>query len=211
MLTGRRNKQFLWPPAKGYTLIEALIAVAITGILIVIIFEFIHQTFQMQTFISEQSQAISEAQDGIEIFTQELREVVPADTGAYGIVEAEENSLTFYSDIDSDVTTERVHYFLEEGNLIKGILEPSGDPLVYSGTETELILSSSIVNEASAPIFTYYDQNYPEASTALAYPADVTSVTLVQVNLQINVTPERMPDTYSLKTFVQLRNFKSNL
>jgi len=184
---------------------------AVTGIVLTILYDFMRQAWQMQTFISEQSQAISEAQEGAELFTKELRESTAADTGAYSIVQAEENSLTFYSDIDADIATERVHYFLDGTNFIRGVLEPSGDPLTYSGTETETIISASVVNDSDTPIFTYYDENYPSTTTPLTYPADVTSITLAKIDLEVNVNPERVPDTFTLETFVQLRNLKDNL
>lgn len=207
------NRQFPWllPQAKGFTLLEVIIATSITVILVLVISDFFQQALKTQTFLSEQGQAIDEAQTAIELFSKELREATDADTGAYSVVEANENSIIFYSDIDADIYTERVHYFYENGLFKKGVLKPSGYPYTYTGSETETIISSSVVNNDSTPVFTYYSEDYPTSITPLSYPADVTSITLAKINLQINVSPEHVPDTYTLETFVQLRNLKINL
>lgn len=213
MLADKHNKQFPWllPQSRGFTLLEVIIATAITTILILVIYDFFQQSLKTQTFLSEQSQAIEEAQTAIELFSKELREATDADTGAYSIVEATENSIIFYSDIDADTNTERIHYFYENDLFKKGVIEPSGYPLAYSGSETETIISASVVNNESAPVFTYFNEDYPTITDPLSYPADVTSITLAKINLQINVSPEHVPDTYTLETFVQLRNLKINL
>lgn len=208
----KHNKQFPSPsyPPNGFTVIEIIIAIAITGILATILADFMQQSIQMQTFITEQSQAISEAQIGSELFAKEMREAASADTGAYIIEEATENSVIFYSDIDTDVAIERVHYYLDGNSFKKGIIEPTGIPLVYTGAETISLISNSVVNNGT-PIFTYYTENYPIDTTPLPYPADVTSITLAKINLEINVNPEKVPDTYAVTTFIQLRNLKNNL
>jgi len=208
----KHNKQFpcLSCPSNGFTIIEIIVAIAITGILVTILADFMQQSLQMQTFITEQSQAISEAQIGSELFAKELREATSADTGAYIIEEATENSIIFYSDIDTDVTIEKVHYYLDGNSFKKGTIEPTGIPLVYAGPETISIISNSIVNDGT-PIFTYYNENYPIDAISLPYPTDVTSITLAKINLEINVNPEKVPDTYTVETYVQLRNLKNNL
>jgi prepilin-type N-terminal cleavage/methylation domain-containing protein len=196
---------------KGFTLLEIIIATSITSILVILIYNFMSNAFLLQNFISEQSEAISEAQHGVGLFTKEAREAQYSDSGAYIIETAEEQEIIFYSDVDADVATEKVHYYYEGDNLIKGVIEPSGDPLTYNDAdETTSVISSWIVNGAD-PIFTYYNEDYPDETNALEYPADVTEVTMIKIHLDVNVNPEKIPDTYTLETFIQLRNLKSNL
>lgn len=195
----------------GFTVLEIIIATGITSILIILIYSFMSNAMLLQRFISEQSTAISEAQQGVGLFTKEVREARYSDTGAYIIENADAQEIIFYSDIDADFLTEKVHYYFDDENFYKGVIEPSGSPITYDdNNETETIISSYIVN-GSDPIFTYYGENYPDEASALDYPADVTNITLVKVHLDVNVNPEKIPDTYTLETFAQLRNLKSNL
>lgn len=207
------NKLYrLAPYKRGFTLIEIIIATFISGILSVLVYDFISQSMFMQNFISDQSTAISEARKGLEDFTAELREATSADTGAYALDIAEPQSITFYSDIDQDIGIEKVRYYLENGNFMKGVIESSGNPPNYNSTEEITIISSSVVNSAN-PVFTYFDQNYPidQVNNPLTAPVDISSATLVKIHLDVNVNPSRAPDTYSLESFVQIRNFKNNL
>lgn len=211
----KRNKQFHSRSLfsrRGFTLIEIIITTAIGGLLTILVYDFIRESIFMQTYISEQSLAISEARKGVEKFTTELRETTSADTGAYGLETAEGQNIIFYSDIDKDIGIEKVHYYLDGTNLMKGITESTGNPPDYTEAEQTSIISSYIINDGE-PIFTYYDQNYPLDATSnpLSEPIDLVSATLVKIHLEVNVTPDRAPDTYTLETFVQIRNFKNNL
>ena len=200
------------PSGAGFTLIEIVITTSIISLIVVGIYNFIQQSNLTQTYVSEQSSAIAEARDGIDLFAKELREASDADTGAYPIELATENEIIFYSDVDADALTERIHYYLDSSQLKKGVIEPSGYPIAYSGEEQESIISSYIINDISSPIFTYYNEDYPidEITNPLSYPADVTSTTLVKINLEVNVTPDRIPDTITVESFVQIRNVKNN-
>ncbi len=196
--------------SKGFTLVEVMVTVAIATILFIMVFDFFSQSIKIQDFVSEQNQAVSDARKGMSTFTKELREATYADTGAFPLAEASENSLIFYSDIDTDINIERIHYYLEEAILYKGVLEPSGSPLDYTGEETVTVISYSVYNEAN-PLFTYYADDYPEDATALTYPADLSLITLIKMHLAVNVDPENVPETFTLDVFAQVRNLKDNL
>ncbi|MFH0818701.1 MAG: prepilin-type N-terminal cleavage/methylation domain-containing protein [Patescibacteria group bacterium] len=195
---------------RGFTLIEVTLAVALTSILAVIFYQFFNQSLLMQSFISEQNQAVSEAQKGVDLFIKELREAAISDTGAFPTELADEQEIIFYSDIDADSYTEKVHYFIEDSSLKKGVTEPSGTPLSYSGDENISVISANVVNQDNS-VFSYYTADYPVSTTPLTYPADVSAATLVKIHLEININPDRVPDTYILESFAQLRNLKSNL
>ena len=212
MAKHNKHSHCLYSCKTGFTLIEILIVTFISGTLTVLAYDFIRESLFMQTYISEQSTAISEARRGVEEFTTELRETTTADSGAYGLENTEVDDIVFYSDIDKDIGIEKVHYYLDGTNLIKGIIESEGNPPEYSAEEETSIISSYIVND-DEPIFTFYDQNYPvdQIDNPLVDPVDVSDVTLVKIHLDVNVTPEHVPDTYTLESYVQIRNFKNNL
>jgi len=211
------NKKYNYPRFRGFTLVEIIVTLGVLSIVILGIYSFLVEIIKFQNFVSEQNAAISIARNGIEQIIQELREADISDTGAYPIALANAQELVFYSDIDNDLLTEKVRYFLDGINLKKGIIEATYDPLAdppysYLGDEEIKNISLSVQNSAE-PIFSYYNGDYPgdTINNPLPYPVNVTEVKLIKINLQININPYRVPDTYLLENYVQLRNLKENL
>ena len=103
----------------GFTLIEVLVSITVFLLLLGIFTNFIVQSYRLQTYDVEQGEAVRQARNGVEKMVKELREVTYADDGSYGIVpgSALMESITFYSDVDLDQSTERIRYFLENNQL----------------------------------------------------------------------------------------------
>lgn len=104
---------------KGITLIETVVALGIFVIIVIAWNSVIVQSYRSAEFGRQQQDAIREAQKGIEIMTQELREMSTAENGAYALDTADDNQIIFYSDIDKDIYTERVRYWLDGTSLKK--------------------------------------------------------------------------------------------
>lgn len=200
-------------PKTGFTIIEVTVASAILGLIGIAVGGFIYYGFRSYDFTIEQSQAIENARQGIETMTQEIREIAPADTGAFAIDTADKFNFTFYGDIDKDAATERVRYFLDGTEFKKGTTEASGQPLRYRSENEVITTLAACVQNNAIPIFTFYNGDYPAdmINNPLEYPADVTDIKLVHVYLKINVRPERAPDDYDLETDINIRNLKENL
>lgn len=200
----------------GLSLVEAVVATAITTGLLVMIFSFIIEGTRVEDFISDQSAAVASAESATSRMTSIMRELTDGDDGAYSIVEATPTTFAFYTDLDTDEEAELVRYYLDGTNLIESITEPTGDPVEYDTSTAELdILSNYIVNQSeySNEIFTYYNSDYPAdtSNNPLSEPIDVTEITLVEISFDVNVNPNRIPDTDTVSTFIQLRNLKTNL
>lgn len=196
----------------GFTLIEVLVALTIFLLLLGVFTNFVVQSYRLQTYDVEQGEAVREARTGVEKMVKELREVTSADDGSYGIVpgSALTESITFYSDVDLDQSTERIRYFLENNQLMRGVIEPGSPPLLYDPAEEQIIAVTSFVNNGDIQLFTYYNDQYPAdvVNNPLADPVDVTEITLVQIELVINVTPTRAPLDFHQISLAQLRNLK---
>ncbi len=212
-----KMSHFQKQPRKGFTLIEVVITLGILSFLMAGIYGFFIESYNFQTFVSEQNDAVSTARDGVEQLVYEIREAAPADTGAYTIELADEQELIFFSDVDADVLTERIRYFLDGTNLKKGVIEPTYDPLAeqtyaYDGTEVITTIGQAVQNGVT-PIFTYYNGDWPGdiVNNPLSYPADPTEVKLIKIYLEVNINPAKVPETYQLENYVQLRNLKDNL
>ncbi|MDP3970310.1 MAG: prepilin-type N-terminal cleavage/methylation domain-containing protein [bacterium] len=212
-----KTKQFLLPSNKsGVSMIEVLVAASITVILVTIVFSLMIEGTRTQDFLSQQSDAINTAQKGMETIDKSLREAVNGDNGQYALVELNADSITFFADTDNDNQVEQIQYYLDGNNLMQLITEPSLPPVFYNpANSTTHLISDTVVNYSlySNPIFEYYNKNYPADTTnnPLVAPIDLTEVTLIKVHLDVNADPNRIPETTTVETFIQLRNISSSL
>jgi len=197
----------------GITLIETMVGVFIFTLLAAGVFNFIIQNYQTYKISLEQSLAIEEGRDAMQSMVKEIREAKSSDAGHYPIAEADDNSFTFFGDIDRDIAVEKVRYFRDGNYFKKGVIEPSGNPAIYDDLNEEIEVITEYLITTSTPIFIYYNGDYPfdEINNSLTTPADVTNVKLIQAHLIINVNPEKAPLDYILDTFIQPRNLKDNL
>jgi prepilin-type N-terminal cleavage/methylation domain-containing protein len=191
---------------KGFTLIEVMISIAIFIIGIGAVFMVASNLYTTNSFIMQQSMAIGEARTGIEIMMKEIREAKNGQDGSYVLEMANDYEFIFYSDIDNDQQTERVRYFLQNNNLKRGIVDPTGYPAQYIlSTEKTSIISAYVRN--LPPIFRYYDGNGFE----LPAPARLKDTKTMMLYIVINIDPLRPPQDFVLESYVQLRNLKTNL
>ena len=201
---------------KGLSLIELMVALGITVVIVSLVSAYLIEGVRFQDFLSEQTSAIDSARRSYTEITKYVREIADGDNGEYAIVEAESSSFTFYSDIDADEATEQVQYYIDGTNLKRIVIEPIGQPATYlPGNAVEKIISSYVINDAVTgnPVFTYYNSDYPSdvINNPLVDPVDITEVSLVKIQLDVNVNPNKIPNTSTIETFVQIRNLKSNL
>jgi hypothetical protein len=107
---------------------------------------------------------------------------------------------------------EQVRYFLQGRDFKKGVIKPTGSPLVYNqGVEQITTLVKDVSNATSTPIFEYFDSSYTGTSSPLATPVQVTKVRLVRINIKIEKDPNRAPAPITVTSQVFLRNLKDNL
>ncbi len=181
----------------AFTLIEILVAMAITSIIILIFNQFLITGFKSTTFNMEQEEAISEARNGLDVITKEIRGANSSDNGSYAISEISTSSFVFYNDINKDSKREKIRYYLDGYDLKKEVTQPGIDNS-YMSTSTVSVLSKYI-NNRGADIFKYYDGSNVETNS-------IDRIKLISITLYVNVTPERAPDDYILETDVTFRN-----
>ncbi len=194
--------------AAGFTLIETVAVIAITALVFAAVSWAIVSFYRANGYIIHQAYAVDSARKGIEVMTREIREAAYSDTGAYPIVSAGDTEFIFYSDINRDSSIERVRYFLDGSNFKRGVIEASGEPLVYNpANESVSILSEYVRNTPSQPVFTFYDSSGKE----IANPINVADITLVGTRLVVNAVEGRAPEEFTLRSTAQIRNLKTNL
>lgn len=195
---------------RGMTLVEVMVSifivlVAMQGFTILFL-----RSWQSNAFLVETGLASAAASRAVSVTVSELRKVRQGDNGDYPVEAGDDFDLTAYIDIDKDGVTERVHYFLDQGDFNRGIREPSAtQPVTYAnGDGTVMTLASDIANEPTEPIFTYYNEDYPgdTVNNPLATPISIRAARLVKVRLVINIDPDNAPDDTNIESFVEFRN-----
>ncbi len=159
---------------RGFTLIELLLVLTIFSFIILIIFFLTINISNINTQIIFNVGKNREIIITVSALTKELRGMSQSNIGNYPIEKAQPNQIIFYSDIDKDNLIERIRYFVENNNLKKGIIKPTGNPLTYDPNNE--IIYTMITDLTNTNIFSYYNRNNQIAS-------DINSIKLIKINL----------------------------
>jgi len=199
---------------KGLSLVEMLVAIAIFSLILLGTLQLIKYIYKNYGYAMEQGLSLNDVQRGLKILVNDIRGARQADSGAYAIVSADEFDFIFYADIDKDNITERVHYYLQNQAIKKGITKPSGTPPSYpSEDQTTTTLISHVINTVSQPLFYFYNTNYPadQVNNPLQVPVgSLDAIRMVKVDIYYNLNPYRAPDNVRLESFAEMRNLKDN-
>lgn len=192
------------------TIVEMLVAIGVFMVGIIGFTVLFADTWRSNAYTIEMGQSSMAVSQGLNKMVSYIRSAKQADNGAFPVSSGSSSDLVLYSDYDKDGITERLHFYLDNQNVLMGVKEPSGTmPKTYSsGDQSVVTIAQRIVNTASEPIFYYYDVNYAgdPSDSPLATPVDVSSVRLIKIHLKINIDPLRAPDNVEMQTFVELRN-----
>ncbi len=198
---------------RGVSLLEAIIAMSIFLMIIGGVVAIMQFGFFSRDVVWEQLKTQSEGRRVIQGFIDEIRTANESSLGSYPIEAVSTTEFIFFSNIDDDSQMERVRYFSENKEFIKGIINPSGNPLSYvSSTETTSTIAHDIENDVNTPVFEYYGQNYDGSvsTTPLTYPIDVTQIRMVHIKLLMEEDPNISPAPFLIEAKAHLRNLKSN-
>lgn len=194
----------------GMTLVELMVSIfimlmAMEGFTLLFL-----RSWETNGFILETGLAASAASRAVNTAVSDLRKVRQGDNGDYPIESGDDFDLSAYIDIDGDGVTERVRYFLEDGQFKRGVREPSAtQPVTYAGGDgTVTVLASDIANESTEPVFAYYNEDYPgdTVNNPLGTPIAIRDARLVKVRLVINIDPNNAPDDTNIESFAEFRN-----
>lgn len=193
---------------RGFTLIEIVTTVAITAGVIAVVGAFQANIFSLGRTTDQSLRAADEARRILRPMTDYIRSAVAGENGAYPVASASASELIFYVDYDKDDSVERVRFFVDGDTLKQGIIEPTGTPVNYSGTETITSLVGGLV---SSNIFSYYDTNYDGTTAPMTAPIVATTVRVVQITMGIDEDVNKPPAQVDVSTVVTIRTIKDNL
>ncbi len=188
----------------GMTFIEAMVWIALLVSAMTAIASTVLYFYRTNAYSLEQSTAVTSAQRGLDSMVRTIREAAFSSEGAFPIVSVAPDDFTFYADVDSDSQLERVHYYLNGTTMMRGILNPTGNPPDYIGAETPEVVADYVRNTSlGIPTFQYFDAlGAAIASSTSAY----TAVRFVKVTLAVNVNTVTLPNQLNLYSSAALRN-----
>ena len=195
---------------KGFTLIEFVVAIGIFSIVVIFTAIIGHDLISFNSFINESLLIEQEIALTFRSMGPEFRSVGQSSIGSYPLEYTGTSSLIFYTDLGKDGVFERVRYFYSNNILKKGVVKPTGNPLVYA-TSTEIIndVVKNVVLTGTSTIFSYYGDSYTGSEPPLAHPIDISKVRGVKIELTVNqLSGNAGPVTIS--TFKTFRNLKAN-
>ncbi|MHB1316643.1 MAG: type IV pilus modification PilV family protein [Minisyncoccota bacterium] len=196
---------------RGVTLAELVISVAILSVIVYAVSIFQRDVFSLSFSAQNNLSAQLDARHVIKQIIAELREASPSSLGGYPISLAGTSAITFYSDLNNNGVKERIRYFLLGTTLKKGVLTPTGSPLVYVEANEKITSVVKDVANGTIPIFTYYPSTFTGTTSPLSQPVTISNIRMVGVNVVIEKDPNRNPAPIIVKTSVTLRNLKDNL
>ncbi len=198
--------------SRGMTLAELIIVIGILGIIMVAIYAFEANIFIYTNQSQAQINNTWQAEAVLKPITKELRGMVPSATGSYPIASAGTSSITFFANVDVDSNIEQVRYYLASSTLYRGQTDPTGSPATYNpANEITKILANGVRASSTLPLFQYYDSSYEGTTSPLAYPLNISSIRLINVNIIIDTDLGRSPTPRTFTSSVTLRNLKNNL
>lgn len=198
----------------GFTLIELIVSISLLVLVGIAMLDFQRDVFLFSHIFDTGLTAEQQVRKAFKVTTEEIRTASQSSIGEYPLVEVATSSFVFYSDIDNDGLKERIRYFLSASSstLNKGVIKPTGNPLVYNaGSETVNSIVSDVTNGTSTPVFNYYDTSYNGTSSPLLNPVPVLLVRLVKITLIVDPNGSRPPEPVTYTTQISMRNLKDNL
>ncbi len=196
----------------GFTLIEVLVVAAITVILAGGLLSLQYAMGQTQVAVLRNYTSVEAANNGVSTMVRELRNLQVAETGAYPLERALDFEMIFYSDYDFDERIERVRYYMDNTQLKREIIEPTGFPVTYPSANAKTKVIADSVKNGTTPIFYYYNGDWPDDTVRnpLDTPTRLSETKLMKVHLLINPGTEAKND-FTIDSYAQLRALKQNL
>jgi type II secretory pathway pseudopilin PulG len=195
----------------GFTLIEAIVVVALNTVLLLVITSTITQLYKNYGYTFEQSNEIEVARKGLGTWVRDAREMTSGANGAFALVKAGTSTIGFYSDIDKDNSIEYVEYSLGTSTTLrKYTFNPTASSTYSTTTPSGVEIMSEYVQNGkqNVVIFKYFNSNGALVASPQAMISDITYITM---NIIVNIDPVRSPGEFMLQGSAAPRNLKTNL
>lgn len=188
---------------RGLTLLETLVWIGVFTVVFGAVVSATLSFYRANRYTLGQAFAVSSGQRGLNDMMRVIREAAYASDGAYPIISMAADQFSFYADVDADASIEKVRYFLQGTSLLKGVVDVSGDPPAYTGSEVTSIVAEHVRNVAHATsTFRYYDEN----GALMTDFTKIAEVRFVTANLIVDTDTAQLPPEITLRSSAGVRN-----
>jgi len=195
----------------GFTLLEVIVVMGIFSLIILGVGTLIISSLRTRGIVWEQLSTQSEGRRVVGQFVNEVRRAVNSSVGAYPVEVATDDEIVFYSNVDTDDGIERIHYYLEGTVLMRGLVEPVGDPPTYNTSTETVVPAVHDIDNDGEPLFTYYGEDYVYSATStLSSPIDLDEIRMVGISLVLEEDPVYSPVAFHIESKAKIRNNKAN-
>jgi len=188
---------------RGFSVLEVVVWIAMFAVTMAAVASALLSLYRASSYAMQEAGAVTAAQQGIDTMTRTIREAAYSSNGAYPIVSFAVNDMVFYADVDSDSAIERVHYYIQGTTLYEGILNPTGDPPTYTGTEVVTVLAQDVRNIAQGlNAFAYFDAS----GVAITDFLNISGLRFVTANIAVDADTNRPPASVVIRSSAAMRN-----
>ena len=190
----------------GMTLIETLVWIAVLVSAMLALSESLLSFYRTNNYALGDAIAVSSAQHAMDTAVRAIRTASYSSIGAYPIISIAPNQISFYASVNKgDPLIQQVRLFVQGTSFEEGVIEPSGNPLVYGGTEAITDLTDYAQNLSTTigtTTFLYYDQNGNQITDYSKFQY----VRFVTINLIVDVSTSSLPSQLTMQSSAALRN-----
>lgn len=196
----------------GFSLVEVMIVQFTLVILLASVYWLWNTILQASSQSQQGMRFMSEMTSDLRVMTDHIREARDGEDGAYPLFLAEDDEVGIYVDIDGDLNTERVRYFLDGAELKRGVVTASGDPPTYNLDNEVITVVGVNIRNGVEPVFYYYNQAWPgdTVNNPLTLGNRLLHTRYVEALLRVGLDDDLGGKQETLSTSVQLRNLKEN-
>ncbi len=196
--------------SRAFTLIEVLIAMALTTIGLVFVTYFAADIGHFGTDLNTRLTTQRELEVVLRTMISEIRSMGPGGNGAYPVATATATTFTFYSDIEGDGKFDQVRYFLSGSLIKKGATKPTAtEPVDYPPANE--VVTDVVHYVTSTSLFTYYPEGLPSETGPLSSPVDVASVRLITISATTDEDTTKSPSATTLSITTTIRNLRGDI
>lgn len=199
--------------SRGFTFLEVIISVFLFSVIVALVAGFSLYYFRNYSFTFEEQQQVGQAQTALTQMIREIRKARPGDNGSWPLVQTDDSTFIFYSDVNGDNRTDRIRYFVSGTELRRGVIQPTAVPVTYPAANEIVTTLMSSVEATASPIFTYYNGSWPAdtANNPLSAAQRILHTRYVKIAVRLNATPNFAANGFELSSGVTIRSMKTNL
>lgn len=144
---------------------------------------------------------------------RELREARSGENGAWPLVQTDDATIVFYSDVTNDGRADKIRYFLNGTDLQKGVIEPTAAPVSYPVVNEVIRTIATSIDLSGKAMFTYYNGNYPTdiINNPLTGANRILDTRYIGTYVRVNIQENYAAAPYELNSGVAIRSLKDNL